>query len=124
MNNFLALIGWHPKDEKEIFSLEELAKEFQLERVQKAGAIFNIEKLNSINNHYIKEMVPAEISKLIAPYLDMYNPTEAQLIKVAHLFKDRLNIFSEIKELAGFIFALPIYETKLLSWKEEPKEKN
>ena len=68
-------------------------------------------------------MVPAEISKLIAPYLDMYNPTEAQLIKVAHLFKDRLNIFSEIKELAGFIFALPIYETKLLSWKEEPKRK-
>ncbi|MEK7564886.1 MAG: glutamate--tRNA ligase [Patescibacteria group bacterium] len=123
MNNFLALIGWHPKDEKEIFSLEELAKEFQLERVQKAGAVFDIHKLDSINNHYIKEMVPAEISKLIAPYLDMYNPTEAQLIKVAHLFKDRLNIFSEIKNLAGFIFALPIYETKLLNWKEEPKEK-
>lgn len=123
MLNFITLIGWHPKDDKEIFSLEELTKEFDISRVQKAGAIFNIEKLNSINNHYIKNMVPAELAKYIAPYLDMYNPTEAQIIKVAHLFKDRLNIFSEIKELAGFIFALPIYETSLLAWKESPKEK-
>ncbi|MDP3800102.1 MAG: glutamate--tRNA ligase [bacterium] len=123
MLNFMTLIGWHPKDDKEIFNLEELVKEFDLERVQKAGGIFNIEKLKSINNQYIKELVPAEIAKFIAPYLDMYNPTEAQLIKVAHLFKDRLNTFSEIKDLASFVFALPTYEIKLLSWKDAPKEK-
>ncbi|MDP3764545.1 MAG: glutamate--tRNA ligase [bacterium] len=123
MLNFLALIGWHPKDNREIFNLDDLIKEFDISRVQISGAVFDNKKLDSINNHYIKNMVPAEIAKFIAPYLDMYDPNEAQLIKVAHLFRDRLNIFSEIKELAGFIFALPVYETDLLNWKESPKEK-
>lgn len=121
--NFLALLGWHPKDQREIFSLEELVKEFDLARVQKSGAIFDTEKLGSINNYYIKQLVPAELAKLLKPYLDMHNPAEQQLIKIAHLFKDRLKKLSDIKESASFIFTLPAYDANLLIWKDSSPEK-
>ncbi len=121
--NFLALLGWHPQDEREIFSLEELIKEFDLTRVQKSGAIFDTEKLDSINNYYIKQLVPAELGHLLKPYLDERTPTEEQLIKIAHLFQDRLRKLSDIKEIAGFIFNLPNYESSLLTWKDTPREK-
>ena len=117
MLNFMALMGWHPTTEQEIFSLDELIKEFDLARVQKAGAIFDKEKLNSINRHYIKQLVPAELAEHLVPYLMQYNPSREQLIKTAHLFQSRLNKFSEIKELAAFIFDLPKYQPSLLNWK-------
>lgn len=123
MTNFMALLGWHPQDEREIFNLEELIKEFNLARVQKAGAVFDTEKLDSVNNHYIKQLVPAELGRLIKPYLDQPNPSEEQLIKIAHLFKDRLKKLSDIKEIAAFIFNPPAYDSKLLTWKESPPEK-
>lgn len=123
MLNFMALTGWHPRDEREIFSLDELIKEFDLARVQKAGAIFNKEKLDSINRHYIKQLVPAELAQHLAPYLAQYNPNPEQLIKVAHLFQSRLNKFSEIKEFAAFIFDLPKYPSDLLIWKNSSAEK-
>ncbi|MFY9493476.1 MAG: glutamate--tRNA ligase [Minisyncoccia bacterium] len=122
MLNFMALMGWHPTTEQEIFSLEELIKEFDLDRVQKAGAIFDKEKLNSINRHYIKRLVPAEAAKHIAPYLVQYNPNQEQLVKIAHLFQDRLNKFSEIKELAAFIFDVPKYPSDMLIWKNSSAE--
>lgn len=117
MINFMALLGWHPQDNREIFSLEELAKEFDLDRVQKAGAVFDIEKLNSINHHYVKQMVPVEVAKHLKPYLTPDSPSEEQLTKIAHLFQDRLKKFSDIKELASFIFELPQYELSTLVWK-------
>jgi nondiscriminating glutamyl-tRNA synthetase len=67
--NFLALLGWNPGDNKELFSLEELAKEFSLEKIQKGGAIFNIEKLNWFNSHYIKQLNLDKLTELCIPYL-------------------------------------------------------
>mgnify|MGYP001579982804 CR=1 FL=1 len=121
--NLMALMGWHPTTNQEIFSLEELIKEFDLDRVQKAGAVFNKDKLDSINQHYIKQLVPAELAGYLAPYLTQYNPNQEQLIKVAHLFQNRLNKFSEIKELAAFIFDIPKYPPDLLIWKNSSAEK-
>ena len=123
MLNFMALLGWHPNTNQEIFSLAELIKEFDLARVQKGGAIFDINKLNSINHHYIKNTVPAELAKALKPHLAKYNPDENFLIKTARLFRDRLQKFSEIGELAGFIFDLPNYETKTLIWKNTEPQK-
>lgn len=118
MVNFMALLGWHPHDtNQEIFSLEELIKEFELERVQKGGAVFDIKKLDSINHHYIQNIVPAELTPLIQPYLSKYNPQENLLIKIAHLFRDRLHKLSEIGEVAKFIFELSDYDSKTLVWK-------
>lgn len=67
--NFIALLGWNPGDTREIFSLEELVQEFSLERVGKAGAVFNIEKLQWLNQQYIMSMSNEDLLERIAPLL-------------------------------------------------------
>jgi len=67
--NFIALLGWHPKEEKEIFSMASLIKEFSLEDVQKGAAIFNIAKLDFINGFYIRQKPINELTQLLIPYL-------------------------------------------------------
>jgi glutamyl/glutaminyl-tRNA synthetase len=67
--NFIALLGWNPGDDKELFSLEQLVKEFSLEKIQKGGAIFNIEKLDWFNSHYIRQMPIEKLTELCVPYL-------------------------------------------------------
>lgn len=67
--NFMALLGWNPGTDKEIFSLKELIKEFSLEKIQKGGAVFNIEKLDWFNSYYIRQMSLDKLTKLCAPYL-------------------------------------------------------
>lgn len=123
MINFLTLLGWHPETNQEIFSLGELTKEFDFGRVQKAGAVFDAVKLDSINNHYIKQMAPADVAGHLKPHLADYNPTLDKLIKIAHLFQSRLQRFSEVKDLAGFIFNQPEYPSQLLAWKDAPPKK-
>ena len=54
--NFIALLGWHPKGDRELFTLEELEKEFSMKRITKAGAVFDVEKLNWMNGHYIRSL--------------------------------------------------------------------
>jgi glutamyl/glutaminyl-tRNA synthetase len=67
--NFMALLGWNPGTDKEIFSLKELIKEFSLEKIQKGGAVFNIEKLDWFNSYYIRQMSLDKLTKLCTPYL-------------------------------------------------------
>ncbi|HMT11430.1 MAG TPA: glutamate--tRNA ligase family protein, partial [Ignavibacteria bacterium] len=70
--NFMALLGWNPGEgeEKEIFSLKELEEKFTIERVNSAGAVFNVEKLNWMNGEYIKNTEPAKLTELVIPYLN------------------------------------------------------
>ena len=68
--NFIAFLGWNPGTEKEIFSLEELIKEFSLERVNESAAIFNLEKLNWLNGYYLRQMQIDELTKKCLPYLE------------------------------------------------------
>ena len=68
--NFIALLGWNPGTTKEIFSLKELIKEFSLERVQKGGAVFNIQRLDWLNGHYIRQLNLEELTKKCIPYLE------------------------------------------------------
>jgi len=67
--NFIAFLGWNPGTEEELFTLDELIQRFSLDRVQKAGAVFNIEKLDWLNGHYIRAKTPQEIADLILPLL-------------------------------------------------------
>lgn len=76
MVNFLALLGWSPEGEREIFSPEELIRLFSLERVSKSPAVFDLGKLNWLNAHYIKQLPPARLTELCLPYL-----LEAGLLK-------------------------------------------
>ena len=76
--NFLALMGWHPSGDREVLSREEIIAEFDMDRVQQAGAIFNEEKLDWLNREHIKAMPVAEVAKLARPFFEKRGiaPTE------------------------------------------------
>lgn len=71
MINFIAFLGWNPGTEEEFFTLEELVERFSIERVQKAGAVFNLEKLDFLNGHYIRAKSVDELGELILPFLHL-----------------------------------------------------
>ena len=117
MINFLALLGWNPGNDREIFSLEELIKEFSLDRVQKGGAIFNIQKLNSINAYYLKKKSLVELTRLAAQYLPEITP------QIVRLYQERLSTISEITQLADFFFQEKLeYPKEQLQWKNATDE--
>ncbi len=121
--NFLALLGWNPGDEREIFSLEQLVKEFSVEKIQKAGAVFNLKRLDWINGSYIRKKTPKELAELTKPYLPADVKTEDRE-KVIVLYQARLKKLSEITELTDFIFAKALqYDKKLLIWKNAGESK-
>lgn len=109
--NFMALMGWHPKDEKEIMSIKEIINEFELERVQKSGAVFNVEKLDWMNAQYIKNLPDKELAKRLG-----LPPTEENL-KIIALTKERAKKINDFEILAGFFLSLPDYKKELLVWK-------
>lgn len=119
--NFIAFLGWNPKDEREEFSLEELVKEFKIENVNKAPAVFNIEKLNDINEKKIREEVrikKLEVRRLIK---ELYHIelTDGELELAGR------GGFKTLKEIAGFFEKLrkePEYDPKLLIFKKSTKE--
>lgn len=119
--NYVALLGWHPKNDKEIFSLKELIKEFDLSRVQKAGAIFDVEKLKWFNARYLQKKSNKELLKLVHPYLS--NVDEVILKNVLISQKSRLIVLSDIKELISSFTELADYQSNLLIYKKSDKEK-
>lgn len=118
--NFIALLGWHSKENKEVFSREELIKEFELKRVQKAGAVFNPEKLDWLQKEHLKTLSVDEIADLILPSLKVkkISTTKEFLKKVIRIERSRLKTFGEFLELAGFFFKLPEYGAELLVWQK------
>jgi len=123
--NFLALLGWHPKNDKEVFTLPELVKEFDLRRVQKAGAIFNLEKLNWLEKEHLRSLRTDEIVARIEPLLKerQIKYSKNLLKKIVEIERPRLTTMNEFLNLAGFFFRLPDYEVGLLSWNSEPLPK-
>ncbi len=120
--NFMVLLGWNPGTEKEIFSLPELIKEFSLEKVQKAGAVFNIQRLDFINSHYIKEKPIGKLVALCLPYLAAFDTSKfskKELEKIVDLHKPRMKKLSDIALLCDFFFQEKLqYDKNLLRWKE------
>ena len=118
INNFMALLGWNPGTEKEIFSLNELIKEFSLERVHKAGAIFNLERLDWINSQYIRKMDLNKLAKKCLKYLPE-NIDFEYIKKIVALEQERIKKISEVGELTEFFFADKLkYDPELLIWKK------
>lgn len=114
--NYVALLGWHPSNDREIFSLKQLIKEFNLERVQKAGAIFDVEKLNWFNCHYIAKKSAKELVKLCQEFLP--NVDKKLLGKILNVEKERINYLDEIGEKARFFISLPNYNKADLIFKK------
>ena len=115
--NFLALLSWHPKNDKEIFSIDELIKEFDISRIQKGGAVFDYQKLNWLNHKYISEIIsPEELVKRG----QMFVPTEWKLTpSIINAVKTRLEKLSDLESAVRLFFITPDYETDLLFWKGE-----
>ena len=131
--NFLALLGWHPapeptgsvrgKSEQELFTLDELIKQFDLSRVQKAGAAFNKEKLDHVNSQYIRKKSDTELVELVHPFVPAaWTHDEQKLLAAVVVLKERLVTLSEFKELAQVFFELPAYDGKLLVWKKSTSQ--
>ncbi len=121
MINFLALLGWHPIEDRETITKEELIREFSLERVQKAGAVFNLQKLDWFNAYYIRQLEDEELTKRLIPFVKPLDWAKNQefLTKVAAVEKIRLKKLSDFSNLASFFFKLPAYQKNLLIWREQ-----
>lgn len=101
--NFIMLLGWAPKDNQEIFSLEEFVKVFDVDGLQKANPVFNRKKLDWFNGMYIRKLTDQELFELLDPILN--SDWEREKIKEAlPLIKDRINKLNDFSEIAGFIF--------------------
>ncbi len=121
--NFLALLGWNDGTEKELFSLEELVQNFDLNRVHKAGAKFDPEKNKWFNHHYLIQQTNDSLAKAFSPILSEKGVVveENKLIKIVSLIKERAHFVSEFWELSDYFFEAPTaYDEKAAkNWKEE-----
>lgn len=120
--NFLALIGWNPGDDREIFTMEELIKEFSLEKIQKGGAIFNTEKLDWVNKEHIKKLSTDELESVVLKYLPKVSVE--MIKKITPIVIERINKWDDIKTLKEkgeweYFFTLPNIDAKKLFWKDE-----
>ena len=123
--NFIALLGWNPGNNKELFSLDELIKNFKLEKVQKGSAVFDREKLNWMNSQYIKNKKPNDLVDLVLPFLnseDYFDEKLFDVVEIIKLFQERLDTLEEIGVKAKFLYQLPDYEAGILIFKKSNKE--
>lgn len=110
--NYLALVGWSPEDNQELLSMDEMVQKFSFERVSKTGGIFDKDKLDWVNGHYIRSSSTEEIKDLAIPYLlekgfvdtDFVKSNNDWMLMLIDTVKESLSTVSEISEKVEFIF--------------------
>jgi glutamyl-tRNA synthetase len=121
--NFLALLGWNDGTEQELFSLEELAEKFDLNRVHKAGAKFDPEKNKWFNHQYLQKQSDESLAEAFAPTLTEKGISieKDKLVSIVSSIKERANFVSEFWDLADYFFVAPSsYDEKAAkNWKED-----
>ena len=116
--NYIALLGWSPEDNREIFSLDELIKEFDYHRISKSPAVFDIVKLKWMNGEYIKAMDFDKFYIHAEPYLSKALTKGQDLKKIAEMVKSRIEIFPDITEMVDFFETLPDYDIAMYTHKK------
>ncbi len=96
--NFIGMLGWNPGNDQELLSLDDFVKKFSIEKVQKGGAIFNVEKLKWLNREYIKKMPPADLLKIVSEKLPQID--SGLLARALPSITDHISVFSDIDNLA------------------------
>ena len=121
--NYVALLGWAPKGEREIFSISELAEAFDLAGISKSQAIFDIEKLTYFNSEYIRAMTPEGFAAVAEPYIRqaVKNP-DIDAAAVAVLLQQRTEVLTDIPAKLGFFDALPEYDNSLYIHKKSKSD--
>ena len=116
--NFVALLGWSPADNREIFSLEELVKAFDYHHMSKSPAVFDYIKLKWMNGEYIKAMDFDSYFEMAEPYIRKVITRDYDIRKIAEMVKTRIEIFPDIENLIDFFEELPEYDTAMYTHKK------
>ena len=111
--NYVALLGWCPTDNREIFSLPELVEAFDYHHMSKSPAVFDINKLKWMNGEYIKAMDFDKFYERALPYLKEVISRELDLKKIAEMVKTRIEVFPDIKDLVDFFQEVPEYDSAM-----------
>jgi len=107
--NFLALLGWNPGDDRELFSITELTEAFSIERIGSSGVQFNLDKLRWFNQQYLRSRTPQELAQPLIDHLRSRHEDVADeyVAQVAALLQDRVHVAKDLLELSGFFFDDP-----------------
>ena len=111
--NYIALLGWSPEENREIFTLDELIRDFDYTRISKSPAVFDIVKLRWMNGEYMKAMDFDKFYEMAEPFLKEVITKDMDLKKVAAMVKTRIEVFPDIKEHIDFLEELPEYDTEM-----------
>lgn len=144
--NFIALLGWNPGDDREIFSMVELVKEFSLEKVNKSGAVFNVEKLNWLNFQHLRMKPEGEVLVMLKEHLDRVFPwspsslamfgrdsnlvtssgfSDRYLLEVITVMRERVSFIKDFTEKSPYFFKAPDgYDEAVIKkrWKPQSAE--
>ena len=121
--NYVALLGWSPRGEQEIFSMDQLKEVFEMSGISKSPAIFDIEKLKYFNSEYIRAMSPEEFAKVAEPYIRQAVKNENyDAAAIAALLQQRTEILTDIPEKLDFFDQLPEYGTELFVHKKSKSD--
>lgn len=116
--NFVALLGWSPADNNEIFSLEELVKAFDYHHINKSPSVFDYTKLKWMNGEYLKAMDFDRFYEMAEPYIREVITRDMDMKKIAALIKTRIEVFLDIKEQIDFLEELPEYDIAMYTHKK------
>ncbi len=116
--NYIALLGWSPEDNNEIFTLDELIKKFDYHKINKSPAVFDIQKLKWMNGEYIKKLDDDKFLEHAMPYVDKTISKNLDKKKIAMLTKTRIEVFPEIPEHIDFFETLPEYDLSMYEHKK------
>ncbi len=112
--NYIALLGWCPKDNREIFTLQELAENFSVDGISKSPAVFDYNKLEWFNGEYIKAMTDEQLAEVAEPYFRQAIKTKPlDFVKIAAILRQRTTVLSQIPEKIAFFEEQPDYDKEL-----------
>ncbi|MBP5624484.1 MAG: glutamate--tRNA ligase [Lachnospiraceae bacterium] len=116
--NFIALLGWSPEDNNEIFSLQELIEKFDYRRINKSPAVFDLVKLRWMNGEYIKKMDDERYLQMALPVVNEVITKDLNKEKIAMMCKTRIEVFPDIKDHIEFFETLPEYDVSMYEHKK------
>lgn len=116
--NYVALLGWCPEDNREIFSLEELVEAFDYHHMSKSPAVFDVQKLRWMNGEYLKAMDDDKFYEAALPYLKKAISKDLDFKKIAQMVKTRIEVYPDIEEMVDFFEKLPEYDTAMFAHKK------
>ena len=116
--NYVALLGWSPSDNQEIFTLDELVKAFDYRHMSKSPAVFDVVKLRWMNGEYLKAMDDETFYEKALPYIKEVITKGYDLRKIASMVKTRIEVFPDIKDQIDFFENLPEYDTTMYCHKK------